>query len=153
MHLKYAEYGGHGRENYRLQAEEDVRRGGQDTGKSGFIKSVIRLYIANRFQQYELMASTLGSLAKHKEPKNSRSNNTNTKILAGAAATAANTKADGANGQGGGRSGAEGEGAADKEAADEAAIASSPILGAHPTIIRMGAHLGGENLLKVALSV
>ena len=52
-----------------------------------------------------------------------------------------------------GEAGAEGEGAADEEAADEAAIASGPILGAHPTIIRMGAHLGGENFLKVALSV
>ena len=35
MHLKYAEYGGHGQENYRLQAEGDVSRGGQDTGQGG----------------------------------------------------------------------------------------------------------------------
>ena len=40
--------------------------------------SVVRLYIANRFQQYELMASTLPSLHKPKDPKHPRSNNTNT---------------------------------------------------------------------------
>jgi hypothetical protein len=52
-----------------------------------------------------------------------------------------------------GEAGAEGEEAADEEATDEAANASGRILGAHPTIIRTGAHLGGGNLLKVALSV
>ena len=49
--------------------------------------------------------------------------------------------------------GAEGEGAANEEAADEAANASGPMLDAHPTILRRGAHLGGESLVKVALSV
>ena len=44
--------------------------------------SVVRLYIANRFQQYELMASTLPSLHKPKDPKHPRSNNTNTELLA-----------------------------------------------------------------------
>ena len=63
--------------------------------------SVVCLYIANRFQEYELMASTLGSLAEHKELKSPRSNNG--KILDGAAATASDTGADGTNRQGGGR--------------------------------------------------
>ena len=47
------------------------------------------------------MASTLGSLAEHKELKSPRSNNG--KILDGAAATASDTGADGTNRQGGGR--------------------------------------------------
>ena len=62
--------------------------------------SVIRLYIANRFKEYELMSNTLGPLGKNKEPKNPRFNNA--EILARAAATAAGAGADGSNGQGGG---------------------------------------------------
>ena len=67
--------------------------------------SVTRLYIANRFKEYKLMSSTLGSLGNNKEPKNSCL--TNAKILAGAAATAAGTGADGTSGRGrgGGRRG------------------------------------------------
>ena len=61
--------------------------------------SVIRLYIANRFKEYELMASTLGPMGKSKELKNPRL--TNAKILAGAVATAG-AGADGTSGQGGG---------------------------------------------------
>ena len=57
--------------------------------------SVVRVYMANRFKEYELMASTLGPVGNSKEPKNSRF--TNAKILAGAAATAG-VGADGTSG-------------------------------------------------------
>ena len=60
--------------------------------------TVIRLYIENRFNEYELMSSTLGPVNKHKEPKNSRLNNAD--ILSGAAATAG-VGADGTGGLGG----------------------------------------------------
>ena len=62
--------------------------------------SAVRLYIANRFQQYELMTSTLPSLSKSKDSKHPRSNNSNTELLAGAAATTVDGGADGADGKG-----------------------------------------------------
>ena len=61
--------------------------------------TVIRVYVEERFQQYELMASTLGPLHRHKDQKNSRGNNA--EILSGAAATAG-FGAGGANERGGG---------------------------------------------------
>ena len=73
--------------------------------------SVIRLYIANQFKEYELMSSTLRPLSRNKEPKNLCFNNA--KLLAGAAATAAGAGADGTNGHGGGQGGAENQEAAD----------------------------------------
>ena len=72
--------------------------------------SIVRLYIANRFKEYELMYSTLGSRGKHKEPKNPHINNA--EILVGAPPTAADAGADGTNGQGGGLGGGGGRGGA-----------------------------------------
>ena len=66
---------------------------------------VVRLYIANRFQQYELMSRTLPSLNKPKDHKHPRSNNTNTELLARAVATTVDSGADGADSKGGGRVG------------------------------------------------
>ena len=65
----------------------------------------VQLYIANRFQQYELMTSTSPSLSKSKDSKHPRSNNTNTELLAGAATTTVDSGADGADGKGGGQGG------------------------------------------------
>ena len=65
------------------------------------------LYIANRFQQYELMTSTLPSLSKSKDPKHPRSNISKAELLAGAAATTV----DGSAGGGGAGRGAGGRGA------------------------------------------
>ena len=75
--------------------------------------SVIRLYIDNRFKEYEMMSSTLRPLSKNKEPKTPYM--TNAKILAGAATTAAGAGADRTSGQGGqvgggGRGGGSGQG-------------------------------------------
>ena len=95
------------------------------------------------------MGSTLGSLAKHREPKNPRSKNA--KILAGAAATAGDAGLTGPMDKAEGKAGAEDEESADEGASS--AVASGPILGAHPTIIWPDAHLEGENMLEVALSV
>ena len=115
---------------------------------------VVHFYITNWFQQYELMASTLLSLHKPKDPKPPPLQQYQYGAFAGAAATVVDTLAltePTVKVEGG--AGAKGEGAADEEAGGKAANASGPIRGAHPTIIRTGAHLGGDKLLKVALSV
>ena len=100
----------------------------------------LRLYIENRFREYEMLSSVLGRASKPKEPKNPRLNDSG--ILSNAAATAG-LGAEGGQGGGelagrGGEEAAGGEGAAADEG-DGPAAAGGPTSAAQTATIRAGA--------------
>ena len=110
------------------------------------------LHIANHFQQYELMTSTLPSLSKSKDSKHPRSNNSNTELLAGAAATSVDNGADGADGKGKG-GGDRGGGGRGRGTGGRGGQRRWPDAGRTSNNNSDGANLGEDKVSKVAASV